>query len=744
MSRNYRRGDYKNSASSGVGSSDTAPPGSQCSSDGVSLSERTDAVLDGLCLLLTEHKASPEIISQLRNQLHELLDTSGCEMVWLKRVKYVYTYPLAKYLRARPPPPPDQPFRPTGGLRGWMRTRLNPDVDATGVNLWFSWFQCKRSTLPLSKDIVEQNYDKHLETLTMVDHGDDATIREIFRETLFVKVLWELRSAITDAFSVSPPLEEWMASNNACFEEPRSTRGQQGCLSEEVGLSHTGGHVELKHGRLEVSSRRYSNYPLAPTFLYDMKHYPKVFTKVGVKKDLVHERRYRYGDDEWLTLEDRVLTTDMSRPLDCAIQAVLEPNKVRIISKGNALPYYSCRPLQKALHSSMKRLAPFRLIGRPFCPTDMIDLQEKATSDFEWFSVDYSAATDGLSWKYSGKILRFLLQDLPKFNKDLALSVLGPHNLYYPPKGGRGPCELRGVQQNGQLMGSILSFPILCLANFGVYCLATRETQKEWTLDERMNHVLINGDDMVYSDLPSSWDNLVSIAQRVGLEMSVGKAYVHRSYANINSTSIILPLHKEGSARTPRVVNYLNTGLYFGRHKVQGRSENAQSHDSSKEGLVGNLNTILAGARPGRECDLLRSFLAYHSNRDGVNVLMNETRVKTYTGDYFNRNLFIPIALGGMGVIPPVGWKYRISKEEVRIASGFVLQYPGVHIDSQMPLRDIELCTKLEPEVTRPWYVDLDEKLPPRVPRNTYTDSFIRHLCRIGMFRYGCRGAVMI
>jgi len=724
---------YRSAPNSASGSSRGSPSGSQCSSDGVSLSERTDAVYKGLCLLLIQHKASLEIRGQLCEQLHALLDNASDESVWLARVKYVYTYPLAKYLRNPLPPSPDVAFKPSGGLRGWMKSRLNPDVENTNVHLWYSWFQCKRSTLPLSDDVVEKNYDKHLLTLTKLDKGDDQVIHDIFRDRTFVKVLWELRSAVTDAFSASAPLEEWMPSANACFENTRGGGGQQAELSGMVGLFSLS-----KEGKKSIYE---SSYPLSGTDFHSIIYRPWVFTRDGIKINFHQERRYPYGVDEWSQLNQLAKDLDLSKPLNCTIQAVLEPNKVRIISKGNALPYYSCRPLQRAIHGSMRDLAPFRLIGRPFCPTDLIGLSEKASKTDQWFSVDYSAATDGLSWKYSGKILRFLLQDLPQYYQDLAMQVLGPHALHYPVAGGRGAIELRGMQQNGQLMGSILSFPILCLANFGVYCLATRDIHRDWTIEERLNHVLINGDDMVYAAPPSSWDGLVRIAASVGLEMSVGKAYVHRSYANINSVSVILPLHKEGPHRSPVKVNYLNTGLFFGQHKIQGGTDHGKSQahmgQDPSQGLVVNLNTILAGSRPGMEGELLKMFLSYHSQE-----ISREIRSRTYSGSWHNRNLFIPLELGGMGVTAPFGWKFKVTKQDLYVASGMINRYKDCSYDTQRPLRGYEIGS-LDKDVNVPWFRSVLDTAK-RFPLHRITFPRLRAIVRIGMIRWdSCKSALL-
>lgn len=700
----------------------------------VTIDQRTTALVRGLDLVLEHHDAPIEIREELKIQLHSYLDSSEDETVWLKRCKYALCYPLAKYLRNELPPAPDRVFVPTGCLRRWMKTRFNA-FNRANTHFWYSWFQSKRSTLPLSEDIIESTYEKHLETLTKVDQGDDIVIKQIFRNSAFLKVLWNVRAEITEKLSISGCFENGfddefrghhMPSKSACFSRTRGSGGQQMSL-------------RLLSGLPTYDKEDYPNLS-DPVELYSMVYRPWVYSRQGVLSNFQQSQYCDYGHLEWQELAKAVRKLDLTKPLNCTIQAVLEPNKVRVISKGEALPYYSCKPLQKVMHSALKSWDPFRLIGRPLCPTDIMDLQENASPTDKWFSVDYSAATDGLSWKYSGQIFRFLIADLPKHQQDVALSVLGPHSLYYPVKGGRGDIELRGVQQNGQLMGSILSFPILCMANLGVYCLANHERMKSWSVDEVLRHVLINGDDMVYAAPEEIWKAHVDIGRKVGLEMSVGKAYIHAEYLNVNSTSVHCNLRRMD---TPYQVGYLNSGLFFGQHKVQGRTETrsdvAQAHMTGVEdGLVVNLNTLLAGAKPGKECDLLKKFLKVHSEQ-----ITQECRSKTFRGKHFSRNLFIPLNLGGMGVKAPLGWKWKVTKEELYVANGLLTLNPACAYSTQRPLPGYDLGTT-DSIVAQPW--SLTEKSDfeiARVPIKRISFPLLRTIVRTGMIFWGPHRGVL-
>jgi len=366
---------------------------------------RTTALARGLSLLLHHHGARVPVLDALCLQLHHYLDSSLDEMVWLKRAKWTLAYPLAKYLRNELPPQPDVPFVPSGTLKRWFKPRLAV-FNRKNTHLWYSWFQGKRCSLPASDAFVKKTYDDHLKSLTSPDMGDESVIEEIFTDRTFKSVLDSLRSEVAD--KVSERFEDGRASGSACFEQTRATGGQHYELLRLVDINPTGSEICA------------------------MKFFPRVYTKNGCLTNQVLEARAPFGGDGWRDLVRQASRLDFSVPAKCTIQAVLEPFKVRVISKGEALPYYSVRPLQKVLHTAMRRMSCFRLIGRPFSPTDVLDMASSSHMDDEWFSIDYSAATDGLSWKYSGRILRYLIQDLSPLQQQQALKVLGPHDLFYP------------------------------------------------------------------------------------------------------------------------------------------------------------------------------------------------------------------------------------------------------------------------------------------------------------------------
>jgi hypothetical protein len=657
----------------------------------INLTQRTDALVRGLTLTLLHHGASRFIRDELSRQVHTYLDGTKTEDIWLKCAKHMLTYPMAVYLRNEPPVGPEQIFQATGPLHKWLKLRLKK-VSYANSHLWYSWLQAKRCTLPVSENVVRSTYEKHFATLSSEDKGDDDTINAIFDDRTFRSTLKKIRRQMMIRLGKSKRNVEYAASNSACFENTRGKGGQHQHLADLAGVP------------LSLSSE-----------LHSMRVDHITFGR-SVRYNVVSEIRMPYGHSEWSTLGDHIEEHDSAQRTKCTIQAVLEPMKVRVISKEEAIPCYGNRALQKALHGSMRKMPCFRLIGRPVCGSDIVDVAKKAEVGDNWFSIDYSAATDGLSWKYSGRILEFLIAKMNERDRDFARCELAPHDLYYPSfdkfSGRTGKPEYRGEQNNGQLMGSILSFPILCLANLGVYLLNTQNYQSGWSNSERLGHVLINGDDMVYAAKEKLWATHAEIGKRVGLEMSVGKAYCHSMYLNINSVGYHYRLDTDDKRRSVREVAFLNAGLFYGQHKVQGRVDTGDEEALSSS-YCGTLNTVLDGSLPSKRKDVLAMYLSEHAEDIKKECEVSEN-VRGRQA-VFTRNLFYPISRGGMGVVPPEGWSYRTKPCQKLYAAWIEKQY-SVPLTTQRPLPGYDLIQVL-PVAPVPWSKPTTVKEQPQCGR---------------------------
>lgn len=623
---------------------------------------RAWGILRGMVLVLEHYPAPTRVVKSFTTQVLEYL-THEDESIFFKRAKYLSCYFMAKYCRAGDPGKPDLFFSPRGHWKLWQRSRMH--VNRKNTWLWYSLLRSKTAALPLTQRMVLAAYDDHRVAMAKPDPIDDITHDSIM-EGLF-PVLEPIRKGLVKwlARNGGHLAEEHdevglcretlhAASKNACWENTRSDGGQNGFLMNPAngGYGWQGGsdlvhHVECdctfeekfggfcRHDKMEVQ------YIWSVPNGFDGKTFgPKTL-----------ERRYcPEGQAIW----ERNIFSGMNwerQRLRAKVAAVLEPLKVRIISKGEAAHYYLTRRIQKGLHSVMRDMSPFRLIGRTMSPCDLFDLAKHSVpgDDQRWFSIDYKSSTDGLSARLSASIMDHLVQDLPRIWQQAAKAVLAPHHVFYPPVEVDGQVVTKAPvqQQNGQLMGSTLSFPILCIANLGVYLEVLRDDSRE--LKDKLKGVLVNGDDMGYRAPFHLWERHCNISAAVGLEMSQGKAYVHKRIMNINSACFHYSPELVGD--TPYRVTHLNAGLFFGQGKVLAKASD-EGTDTRCLSVV--ISEILRGTLPGRGGDILSKYLTRHRKE-----LAEETR---------GRNLFIPVSLGGLGQEYPEGWDVGITEDQRRLA----------------------------------------------------------------------------
>jgi hypothetical protein len=105
------------------------------------------------------------------------------------------------------------------------------------------------------------------------------------------------------------------------------------------------------------------------------------------------------------------------------------------------------------------------------------------------------------------------------------------------------------LQSEGQLMGNLLCFPLLCLQNY----LAFR-----WVFPED-TPVKINGDDIVFRSTRERYEKWADFVSSVGLVLSRGKTLVNEGYFSLNSA-----FFWARRDRQPRLVPVTRVGC-FGR-----------------------------------------------------------------------------------------------------------------------------------------------------------------------------------
>ena len=349
------------------------------------------------------------------------------------------------------------------------------------------------------------------------------------------------------------------------------------------------------------------------------------------------------------TIRDVYRTGQLDNEVD--IVALSEALKVRTITKGNGLRNFLLAPLQDFMWSRLRQHEIFALIGEPLTETHLLNALGGNLADGEaYLSGDYSGATDNLAPWFSEMIAEEITREckLPEWLGKLFLEALTGHDVRDPESG-----ELR-PQRWGQLMGSLVSFPILCIAN-AVVCRWTLEYSRDRHLGLSDVKMLINGDDCVFKlpirSLPA-WE---FIALYHGLAPSIGKYFLSRELVQMNSMNFIIDPHitySTGKSGLPvarmcpfRYVHYINMGLYYGfgrstilRKKVKGKL--AEEEKSTVMDDIWNMSS--------RAHDLLRicptrlrervfaAYLAHHRPRLVAHVP--------------HMSWFIPKKFGGLGL----------------------------------------------------------------------------------------------
>jgi hypothetical protein len=346
---------------------------------------------------------------------------------------------------------------------------------------------------------------------------------------------------------------------------------------------------------------------------------------------------------------------------------LVEPLKVRVITKGPPITYFVLKPVWKAMHSILRNTKTFKLIGTPNNEWEILDILGRELGDDETFlSGDYAAATDNLRGWVSETIAKQVSKssnmDLSYAQKELFLRALTGH-LFEGAKG-----EEHVKQQSGQLMGSIVSFPVLCIANAAAVRWAMEITERK-VKKLRDTALAINGDDVAAKVKDTTFPIWNRITSLFGLENSIGKTFVSRKFVNINSRSYIYDKENQhtiwGKGRDGKLksrqcpyteVGYVNMGLLYGVKKSSptGRSADIQKSDLDNpwSNLASRAEKLIAMAPENLRNTVYKEFLARNKQ------LLDSTRLPW----------FMPKWIGGLG-LPILDPKVNLNSElDKRIA----------------------------------------------------------------------------
>jgi len=300
---------------------------------------------------------------------------------------------------------------------------------------------------------------------------------------------------------------------------------------------------------------------------------------------------FTVDDYEFRTQFRHLYTSCVARAMDeehdVELVALPEALKVRVISKGPPFSMFALKPLQRFMWDRLSRHPAF-LVGGPVDNWVVQDrLGGRLRDDEAFLSGDYAAATDELCSWVSDRIAVTL-------SRLCGLTIEEQHLLRMSLTGHTIEGQL---QQNGQLMGSVTSFPILCIANAALSRWAyelghnVRRTLKDWP-------GVVNGDDIAMrcnTLARQLWFRVTSFA---GLIESVGKTYYDRRFVEMNSRVFLFdadPAVRSWCAAAVnnhwryahyRMVGFVNLGLIRGMKRSGGQTREAECYGPNSFGQV--------------------------------------------------------------------------------------------------------------------------------------------------------------
>jgi len=318
----------------------------------------------------------------------------------------------------------------------------------------------------------------------------------------------------------------------------------------------------------------------------------------------------------------------LKEKINCTPVALSEPLKVRVITKEDTMATYALKGAQMELWKCLKSHPWFALTGRPANVDDIPPLDKGQ----KWISVDYSAATDNLSAWFIKTVTQYVCDmcDLPF---DFCYESLCKHAIHYKKCNCESDCDCpygEILQNNGSLMGSILSFIILCLCNATIISLVVNPRKFK-----RGSRFLVNGDDGLFRGDQSRFDLWAKLAAQLGLQPSVGKTYMSNRFCVINSQMFIRE-HIDGRSS----ITHLPYGNMSGLTPFDAKSADrlkplmslAESHKDWVEGFPNKKKVVM-------ESLWYRTMKDYLCSKE-----LAEKGISWY----------LPKCFGGLGINPPL------------------------------------------------------------------------------------------
>lgn len=457
---------------------------------------------------------------------------------------------------------------------------VNKSFKVKECSIFYTLFQgLKKGLLPIRPDQVDSSLLDHKAALTKNPSISTETRRDL------EDLLWGSFKGLRNVWAKSRRMPETLLSNKAtvdcgmgkggqvgfvCESDLSALEGNRPGLCQKLNVDYTV-HYSLSFARDSLLGHFRSTH----TCEEGLRYGPLFFAESEIREALKY---YKYGRGDPLV-----------QPA-----VVLEPLKGRIITKPRAGDYLGLGKLQKSLWSAIQKYPQFCLTGRPVTPEDIYKVLGDWSVGKKVNSGDFSGATDNLKGEISEMVLDFLLEesdigaaDQLLIKKSFLNSVIdysqqpiaaSPKEVSFVSLYQKWKCTLQGQvpQTNGQLMGHLLSFPILCIANYLIFRLVYKR------MGRRQPKVLVNGDDILFTCYPEEYSLWCQTTAECGFFPSLGKNLFSDKIAQINSVLFKIETSlKPGSqfdyfVRSVKEVPYFNFGLLTKRGK--GRTGEDQSN----------------------------------------------------------------------------------------------------------------------------------------------------------------------
>jgi len=473
---------------------------------------------------------------------HWIAGSSLCG--WEKFVKYK----LASYFSAHrglelPPAPEwprdftDNPRSLVGGRLGrFLRLYLKLSDPEMKDELLFSIKMAKKGMPRSSDEKLDADVRKTVQTLTsegpqqahhlrqlLIDWADvDDTQMGVAISLTRENVETQLRRTVDELFpkgssklQTSARVAAFFPSTSANYIRSRSGAGAVGAILESgvlQGLRTPGGYLKMKTNNdgegddemIEEEDRKREEFTTTSVLQFE-----KAFETVWL-------RCLKLGNQ----------SENIVEPV-----GLKEALKNRIITKGNPWRQTILRALWKHLHTTMRKHPAFSLIGSK--PVDAQYVQSRMGADLKegeaYLSGDYAAATDNMHSWVSEVIALRISENLGLYPVEERLFVESlTRHIIKDVDGSMRP------QKRGQLMGSITSFVVLCIAN-ATTLRWSREISTGRVTTLKDAPMMVNGDDGAVRLRKRGEMAWLRISAYMGLESSIGKTYYTSEFVEINS-----------------------------------------------------------------------------------------------------------------------------------------------------------------------------------------------------------------